>query len=97
MSFLEELYYGNLNPNVKCFDKNTEYGKAMNSFSSCEDRLNELLDGKELKIFNDLVNANDKLTAVTDIENFKIGFRLGVQMICDSLIFDNNKIFKDIE
>ena len=29
------------------------------------------------------------------IENFKIGFRLGVQMICDSLICDDS-IFKDL-
>ena len=30
------------------------------------------------------------------IENFKIGFRLGVLMMCDSLLFDNSFILKDI-
>ena len=50
---------------------------------------------KPLHLLKDLINASDEVIAITSIENFKIGFRLGVQMICDSLICDDG-IFKDL-
>ena len=44
---------------------------------------------------NYISQASDEVIAITSIENFKIGFRLGIQMICDSLICDDS-IFKDL-
>ena len=43
----------------------------------------------------ELVNTSDEISATSDVENFKIGFRLGVLMMCDSLLFDNSIILKD--
>lgn len=48
-----------------------------------------------MHLVNDLINASDEIVAITSIENFKLGSRLGVQMICDSLICDDG-IFKDL-
>lgn len=96
MNFIEELYYGNIQPNQKQYNTNSQYAKNMRQFCICENKLNELLEGKEEKIFIDLINAHDEITAVESIENFKLGFRLGVQMICDSLVFNRDQIFEDI-
>lgn len=96
MNFIEELYYGNIQPNQKQYNKNSQYAKALKQFCTCENKLNDLLEGKETKIFVDLINAHDEITAAGSIENFKLGFRLGVQMICDSLVFDKDQIFEDI-
>lgn len=68
----------------------------MKTFCDNERTLIKELSGDNLNLFNALVNAHDEITATSDIENFKLGFRLGVQMICDSLVFDENKIFRDI-
>ena len=95
MNFIEELYYGNINPNEKRYDGHTDYAKAMHRFCNSENELNKILKGKPLHLMNDLINASDEVIAITSIENFKIGFRLGVQMICDSLICDDS-IFKDL-
>ncbi len=95
-SFIEELYYGNINPNAKQFNLSSQYAKAMKTFCDNEKILIKELTGENLDLFNALVNAHDEITATSDIENFKLGFRLGVQMICDSLVFDENKIFRDI-
>ncbi len=38
----------------------------------------------------------DEISAASGVENFKIGFRLGVKMMCDSLLFEENKVFKDV-
>ena len=93
MNFIEELYYGNINPNEKQYGKDTHYAKAMREF--CDSELEKMMKGKPLHLVNDLINASDEIVAITSIENFKLGFRLGVQMICDSLICDDS-IFKDL-
>lgn len=96
MGFIEELYYGNINQNEKGFNQTSQYAKAIRLFCNNEQKLIETLSGKELKLFNDLINASDEISAASSVENFKIGFRLGVQMMCDSLVFGDNKIFRDI-
>ena len=86
MNFIEELYYGNINPNEKSYKKATPYDKALSIFTANEDKLKEALSGEHLKLFNELVNASDEISAISSVENFKMGFRLGVMMMCDSLI-----------
>ena len=97
MNFIEELYYGNINPNEKRYKKTTPYDKALNTFTINEDKLKDALSGEHLKLFNELVNASDEISATSSVENFKIGFRLGVMMMCDSLLFDNSIILKDFK
>ena len=59
------------------------------SFASCGDGADELKGMSESPL------AAPTLVKDFDVpENFKIGFRLGVQMICDSLVCDDS-IFKD--
>ena len=95
MNFIEELYYGNINPNEKRYKKATPYDKALSIFTANEDKLKEALSGEHLKLFNELVNASDEISATSGVENFKIGFRLGVLMMCDSVFYDNSIILKD--
>ena len=95
MNFIEELYYGNINPNEKRYSKCADYAKTMRRFCDAENELGKMLKGKPLQLVNTIVNASDEIVAVTSIENFKLGFRLGVQMICDSLVCDDS-IFKDL-
>ena len=48
-----------------------------------------------MKLFNDLINAHDEVTAYTSVENFKIGIILGVQLMTDCFKYDADMIFKD--
>jgi len=97
MSFLDELYYGNINPNENRNRKELPYEKAVRTFSDIENKLTKELNGENLKLFHELVNASDEISATSGVENFKIGFRLGVMMMCDCLLFDNSIILKDIK
>ena len=96
MNFIEELYYGNINPNEKRFDRDTQYAKALERFCKNKDKLTESLEGDNLKLFNELVNASDEVIACTRTENFKMGFILGVQLMADCFKYDSKTIFKDI-
>lgn len=96
MNFIEELYYGNIDPNRKKFDKNTQFAEALKLFCENESRLNEVLTGDDLRLFHDMVNAGDEITACTGVENFKIGFILGVRIMIDCFKSDEDMIFKDM-
>ena len=97
MSFLDELHYGNIHPNENRNRRPRPYEKAVRTFSDIENKLSKELNGENMKLFNELVNASDEISATSGVENFKIGFRLGVLMMCDSLLFDNSFILKDIK
>ena len=53
----------------------------MRTFCNNEKALTEKLSGDNLDLFNALINAHDEITATSDIENFKHGFRLMCDMI----------------
>ena len=44
---LEELYFGNINPNEKQFDPSSEYAENMQIIVDNEEKLTLLLTGKE--------------------------------------------------
>ena len=96
MNFIEELYFGNINPNEKRFEKGTQFAKALERFCENESKLTETLTGENLELFIDMVNAADEITACTSVDNFKIGFVIGVRMMIDCFRVDENAIFRDI-
>ena len=65
MNFIEELYYGNNNPNEKRYDKDTLYAKIMRKFCDSENELGNMLNGKPLHLVNDLINASDEIVAIS--------------------------------
>ena len=96
MNIIEELYYGNLNPNEKRYDRDSQYAKALELLCKNEKILSETLAGDTLKLFNKLMDASDEIIACTGTENFKMGFSLGVQLMTDCFKYDSTTIFKDI-
>ena len=96
MNFIEELYYGNINPNEKKPNCNIQLSKAMELFSKNENELVEKLSKDDKKLFNDMVNASDEISACTSVENFKIGFILGVRMMVDCFKDDTQSPLRDL-
>lgn len=96
MNFIEELYFGNIKPCEKGFERDSRYAKMLELFCKNEKILADTLKGDTLELFNDLVNASDEISACTGTENFKLGFILGVQLMADCFKYDGGMIFKDI-
>ena len=95
MTFLDDLYYGNIKPVDSEFLKNSEFDKAIKEFCNCESELHKTLDKNADDTLTKLINSYNELLAMTGLENFKIGFRLGVKMIFNALI-DENSVFKKV-
>ena len=95
MKFLDELYYGNIRPADRKFVRNSEYDKALTVCYDCETELNKKDDKETVELVNRLINSHSELMDIASLENFKIGFRMGVRMICD-VFLDESDVFKNI-
>ena len=95
-NFIEELYYGNINPNEKKFVRNTQYSKALETMSEIENEVLNKFSDEDKKLFNDMINASDEISACTSVENFTMGFVLGVRMMIDCFRADEHATFIDM-
>ena len=94
---LENLYFGNITPNDQNVRSGTALKKAMEQSAECEEKLTALLEDKEKTLLLRLINAENEVGSTMVLENFILGFRLGVRMILeapdedDGSLLDPNK------
>ena len=82
-NFIEELYFGNIDPQARFFEADSRYGKALSVINENEELLSKRLKDEELRSFLDLMEAWSELTGITSLETFTDGFRLGAAFALD--------------
>ena len=82
---LEDLYYGNITPGVQQIAPNSELKKATDRVARFESQLTERLDEDGQSILAKLVESKDEVEGITALENFILGFRLGVRLMAESM------------
>lgn len=92
---LEELYYGNINPNAKQFLRNTSFDKAMRTMSDSENKLPSRLEGEEKELLLNLLNAFSEVDRTGNVEHFIEGFRLGARIIID-VMKENDGVLRSL-
>lgn len=91
-SIIHEFYFSNINPNKKHFDQNSQYAKDMHTICDNEDELTLLLTDKEKQLFLYFVNTHGSMNTITAVENFIIGFRLGVRFGIEVMDDESNML-----
>lgn len=86
MNILDELYYGNLDPNSKSFIRNSEYGKFVKIISENEEKLQASLSDEQKQYFSQFINAQDEVHDTDERERFIIGFQLGARFMLDTFL-----------
>lgn len=89
MDFIDMLYEGAILPRDIEFLPTDEYKKDSDTLVKCEDRLYELLSPEALSLFQTYSTLSNNITYTLNKENFRIGFRLGAQMMMDVLKSNN--------
>lgn len=84
-SILEELYYGNINPDKQYFAKHSEFGQAMKVLTEREDELTSVLNDTEKEILQRFINAQLEVNSLTAKTKFLYGFKLGFQIAIEGL------------
>ena len=82
---LKDLYYGNITPNAQDMAPNSELKRATDRVARFENQLTELLDETEQTILAKLIESQHEIDSITALENFILGFRLGVRMMAECM------------
>jgi hypothetical protein len=101
MTMLEDLFYGNINPNEKCFDKKSEYAKFVKIITDNEEKLTAFLDRlpnaeEERHMFSQMINAQSELGQFSEFERFIEGFGLGASIMLETFILPQQSVIRDI-
>lgn len=84
--FIEEFYYGNIDPQARSFEKNKSVQRSMQILSDNEEYLTKELEGESLQKFLDLVNAWSLVNGESNLDSFITGFRLGARFTMDTFV-----------
>ena len=82
---LEDLYYGNITPSEQQMTPGSEMEKAVTRVASCEKQLMEQLDETEQDALTKLIRSQHEINGITALENFIMGFRLGVRIMAECM------------
>ena len=94
-NFIEEFYYGNLDPQARSTKENKAVQKQMEVLMLNEDFLTENLSGESKKKFLAFVNAWGVVNCESNLDSFIMGFRLGAKFTYDTFVNDEAP-FKDL-
>ena len=84
--FIEEFYYGNIDPQARSTKQNKAVQKQMEVLMLNEEFLTEQLSGENKKKFLDFVNAWSVVNGESNLDSFMMGFRLGANFTYDAFV-----------
>ena len=85
-NFIEEFYYGNIEPQARSTKQNKAVQKQMKILMTNEDFLTTALSDKNKKQFLDYVNAWSIFNGESNLDSFIMGFRLGAKFMLDTFV-----------
>ncbi len=85
-SFIEEFYYGNIEPQELSSELGSSLKKKLNSLVKSEDEFKEKLTEEEKKRFQDYTNSYNEFLSMSIADSFISGFRLGAKFTHDVFV-----------
>lgn len=89
MSFIAELYHGNIEPQAKAFRHGSGVQRAMDKLSRNEAILIDKLEGELRQLFQEYVSAWGEVNSSGEEDCFCTGFRLGAACAYDMFLGDS--------
>lgn len=84
--FIEEFYYGNIDPQARSTKENKTVQKQMEILMNNEDLLTNALTDKPKNWFLDYVNAWGVVNGESNLDSFIMGFRLGANFTYEAFV-----------
>lgn len=85
-SFIEEFYYGNIDPQELSSELGSSLKKKLNSLVKNEDEFREKLTDEEKKMFQQYTNSYTEFLNMSIADSFISGFRLGAKFTHDVFV-----------
>ena len=86
--FIEEFYYGNIEPQESITELKSEIKKKLDALSQTEEQLTAKLTEEEKVLFIKYVSQSSEFLCVSNADSFIAGFRLGAKFTYDTFVTD---------
>ena len=94
--FLENLYYGDVDPQARIIKHGSEPEKLLSSISQAEEELTKGLTEEQKKVFNSFSSSLHDFATISALDAFITGFRMGAGFAMDTFVSDDAP-FGDLE
>ncbi len=84
--FIEQFYYGNIEPQERSTRMNKSAQKQLEIMVNSEEILSKTLTEEMKKLFLDYVDAWHEVNSESNLDSFIMGFRLGVAFAYDTFV-----------
>ena len=96
-NFIEELFYGNIDPQARAYKKESKVKRVCDKVNNIEEQFTNKLNKEEKALFLDFVNAHSELSAESSLDSFIVGFRLGAKFVYDTFVSDTAPFYNYIK
>lgn len=90
MSFIEDFYYGNLEPQKSNLKQNAYFQRDFNRMCEIEAILRNSFAGEQKELFREYVDLWGLILSDMTFDSFKTGFRYGAVFATDAFNTDND-------
>lgn len=90
MSFIEDFYYGNIEPQMRNIKQNSGFQKDFSRLCEIETELRTKLTGGEKKLFLEYADLWGIIVGDLDFDSYKTGFRHGAAFAADAFNTEDN-------
>lgn len=87
---IEELWYGNIDPQVQRVEGNKEIKNLLNLMGKNRDELSATLTDKQNEILEKYDDCVNEMYCIIERETFAYGFKLGGRLMCETLSGDKD-------
>ena len=84
--FIEDLYYGNINPQDRGVKDGSELQRQMGLLIQKEELLTERLSEEERRLFFEYVKISGEVNGLSNQDSFTLGFKLGARFVYDTFV-----------
>ena len=84
--FIEEFYYGNIEPQESITELKTEIKKKLDALSQTEEQLTSKLTEEEKGLFMKYASQSSEFLCTSNADSFISGFRLGAKFTYDTFV-----------
>jgi len=82
-SILEELYYGNIRPDARCYGQDSPYAQVANLKQRNQEKLMATLNESEKELFEKYCDAQEELEEITRYDTFTYAMKFGILLMTE--------------
>ena len=86
--FIEELYYGNIEPQKLNSELSDKLSKKLNALTEKEEQFTAKLTAEDKELFLNYANTYNEFLSLSNSDSFISGFRLGAKFTYDTFVTD---------